>query len=58
LAASECPLETRRWNLHKYLTGRGGNIAAVFAAGGEPIDARVSDHEGATAAGIKRRCER
>src|SRR5262249_20694690 len=56
--ASERPLETPRWNLHKYLTGRGGNIAAVFAADGEPIDARVSDHEGAAAAGIKRRCER
>jgi glutathione peroxidase-family protein len=43
LAASERPLETRRWNLHKYLTGRGGHLAAVFAADSEPIDARVID---------------
>ena len=28
---------------HKYLTGRGGHIAAVFAADSEPIDARVID---------------
>ena len=40
-AASERPLATPRWNLHKYLTGRGGHIAAVLAADGEPIDARV-----------------
>jgi glutathione peroxidase-family protein len=42
LAASERPLETRRWNLHKYLTGRGGHIAAVFATDSEPIDAASS----------------
>jgi len=40
-AARERPLETPRWNLHKHLTGRGGHIAAVLAADGEPIDARV-----------------
>jgi len=42
LAASERPLETRRWNLHKYLTGRGDHIAAVFATDSEPIDAASS----------------
>jgi glutathione peroxidase len=42
LAASERPLETRRWNLHKYLTDRGGHIAAVFATDSEPIDAASS----------------
>ena len=29
-AASERPLETPRWNFHKYLVGRDGHIAAVF----------------------------
>jgi hypothetical protein len=27
--------------VHKYLIGRGGDIAAVFAANSEPMDARV-----------------
>ena len=40
-AASERPLETPRWNFHKYLIGRDGRIAAVFATGIEPMDARV-----------------
>lgn len=40
-AASERPLETPKWNFHKYLVGRDGHIAAVFATGIEPMDARV-----------------
>jgi glutathione peroxidase len=40
-AASERPLETPRWNFHKYLIGRDGRIAAVFATDIEPMDARV-----------------
>src|SRR6187455_1321517 len=40
-AASERPLETPRWNFHKYLVGRDGHIAAVFPTAIEPMDARV-----------------
>ena len=40
-AASERPLETPRWNFHKYLVGRDGHIAAVFPTDIEPMDARV-----------------
>jgi glutathione peroxidase len=40
-AAGERPLETPRWNFHKYLVGRDGHIAAVFATDIEPMDARV-----------------
>ena len=40
-AATERPLETPRWNFHKYLIGRDGRIAAVFATNVEPMDARV-----------------
>jgi glutathione peroxidase len=40
-AAGERPLETPRWNFHKYLIGRDGRIAAVFATNIEPMDARV-----------------
>ena len=40
-AASERPLETPRWNFHKYLIGRDGHIAAVFPTEIEPMDARV-----------------
>ena len=40
-AASERPLETPRWNFHKYLVGSDGHIAAVFATDIEPMDARV-----------------
>jgi len=40
-AAAERPLETPRWNFHKYLVGRDGHIAAVFATQVEPTDARV-----------------
>jgi glutathione peroxidase len=42
-AAAERPLETPRWNFHKYLVGRDGHIAAVFATDIEPMDARVID---------------
>jgi glutathione peroxidase len=40
-AAAARPLETPRWNFHKYLVGRDGHIAAVFATDIEPMDARV-----------------
>lgn len=40
-AAAERPLETPRWNFHKYLVGRDGHIAAVFATQVEPTDTRV-----------------
>jgi glutathione peroxidase len=40
-AATERPLETPRWNFHKYLIGREGRIAAVFATNVEPMDPRV-----------------
>jgi glutathione peroxidase len=40
-AAAERPLETPRWNFHKYLIGRDGHIAAVFSTDIEPMDARV-----------------
>ena len=40
-AAGERPLETPRWNFHKYLIGRDGHIVAVFATDIEPADARV-----------------
>ena len=38
---AERPLETPRWNFHKYLVGRDGHIAAVFPTDIEPMDARV-----------------
>jgi glutathione peroxidase len=40
-AATERPLETPRWNFHKYLVGRDGHIVAVFDTKIEPMDARV-----------------
>jgi glutathione peroxidase len=40
-AALERPGETPRWNFHKYLIGRDGRVAAVFATQIEPMDARV-----------------
>ena len=42
-AAAERPLETPRWNFHKYLIGRDGHIAAVFATSVAPTDARVTN---------------
>lgn len=41
-AAAERPLETPRWNFHKYLVGRDGHIAAVFATQVEPTDLRIT----------------
>ncbi len=40
-AAAERPLDTPRWNFHKYLVGRDGHLAAAFAPEIEPTDARV-----------------
>jgi len=40
-AAAERPLETPRWNFHKYLIGRDGHIAAVFPTATEPGDPKV-----------------
>jgi glutathione peroxidase len=40
-AAAERPLETPRWNFHKYLIGRDGRIAAVFSTQTEPTDTKV-----------------
>ena len=42
-AAGERPLETPKWNFHKYLVGRDGHIAAVFPTAVEPMEARVVD---------------
>lgn len=40
-AAIEKPLDLPRWNFHKYIISRDGQIAAVFPAAVEPADARV-----------------
>ena len=40
-AAAERPLELPRWNFHKYLIGRDGYIAEVFASAVEPTDTRI-----------------
>ncbi|WP_315780502.1 glutathione peroxidase [Bradyrhizobium sp. SZCCHNPS1003] len=40
-AAEALPKETPRWNFHKYLIGRDGYIADVFASSVEPTDTRV-----------------
>ena len=40
-AASERPLDTPRWNFHKYLIGRDGHIAASFTTQVEPTDPKV-----------------
>ncbi len=42
-AASERPLDTPRWNFHKYLIGHDGHVAAAFPSDIEPMDARVVD---------------
>ena len=40
-AAAERPLDTPRWNFHKYLVGRDGHIAAAFPSEVEPTAARI-----------------
>ena len=40
-AALQRPGDAPRWNFHKYLVGRDGQIAAVFPTRIEPLDARV-----------------
>jgi glutathione peroxidase len=40
-AASERPLDTPRWNFHKYLVGGDGRVAAAFPSEIAPTDARV-----------------
>jgi len=40
-AASERPLETPKWNFHKYLIGDDGHIAASFPSEVEPTDTRL-----------------
>jgi glutathione peroxidase len=42
-AAAERPLETPKWNFHKYLVGSDGYIRAIFPTEIEPTDARVFD---------------
>ncbi|MCK1545365.1 glutathione peroxidase [Bradyrhizobium sp. 147] len=40
-AADARPREVPKWNFHKYLTGRDGYIAEVFASAVAPTDTRV-----------------
>jgi glutathione peroxidase len=40
-AANARPNDVPRWNFHKYLIGRDGHIAEVFAEGVDPRDTRV-----------------
>jgi glutathione peroxidase len=40
-AAHERPHDVPRWNFHKYLVGRDGYLADVFASDIEPTDTRV-----------------
>ncbi|MGE0751133.1 MAG: glutathione peroxidase [Variibacter sp.] len=40
-AADEKPLQTPRWNFHKYLIGRDGHIVGSFASDVEPNDPRI-----------------
>ena len=40
-AAAERPLDTPRWNFHKYLVGREGHIVAAFPSTVEPTDPRI-----------------
>jgi glutathione peroxidase len=40
-AAQARPKDVPRWNFHKYLIGRDGQIADVFASAIEPTDTRV-----------------
>ena len=39
---SQRPLDTPRWNFHKYLIGRNGHIVAAFPTAVEPTDPRVA----------------
>jgi glutathione peroxidase len=41
-AAFELPLETPRWNFHKYLVGRDGHLKAAFPSAMEPTDPRIT----------------
>ena len=40
-AAEARPKDVPRWNFHKYLIGRDGYIADVFASAVEPTDTRI-----------------
>jgi glutathione peroxidase len=40
-AAAERPLETPRWNFHKYLIARDGHLKAGFASEFEPPDPKI-----------------
>ena len=40
-AAAQRPLETPRWNFHKYLIARTGALKAGFASAVEPADPRI-----------------
>jgi glutathione peroxidase len=40
-AAEARPKDVPRWNFHKYLIGRNGYVAEVFASAIEPTDTRV-----------------
>ena len=40
-AAEARPKDVPRWNFHKYLVGRDGYLAEVFASAVEPSDTRV-----------------
>ncbi|MDE5441863.1 glutathione peroxidase [Bradyrhizobium sp. CSA207] len=40
-AAEARPWDVPRWNFHKYLIGRDGSIAEVFASAVEPTDTRI-----------------
>lgn len=40
-AAAERPLETPRWNFHKYLIGRDGRLAASFPSATTPQEPRL-----------------
>lgn len=40
-AAEARPREVPRWNFHKYLIGRDGYIAEIFASAVEPADTRI-----------------
>ena len=41
-AATERPLETPRWNFHKYLIGRDGRVVAAFPSAVAPLDKAVT----------------